>query len=126
MTAFELGTAHTCSNALDDQVAFEFGDCAEDDDNRTAQRAARVDILAERNELDAKVIRSSSTSRKCFTERATRSNALGQSTHADAILKRPHHSLASLQCAPVVASSRLRSTVLVATAGLAIRAIPLR
>jgi hypothetical protein len=55
-TAFELGTAHTCSNALDDQVAFESRDRANDDDDGAAQRTARVDVFAERDELDAEVV----------------------------------------------------------------------
>ena len=51
--AFEFGTAHPGADALDDQVAFEFCDRADDHDDGSAECSAGVDIFAERDELDA-------------------------------------------------------------------------
>ena len=43
MPAFQLRLKrHTGLNAFDDEVALEFGDCRDDDDNCAAQRAAPV------------------------------------------------------------------------------------
>ena len=53
VTSFEPGAPHAGAHPLDDQVAFEFGDGADDDDDGPAQRAAGVDLLAEADELDA-------------------------------------------------------------------------
>jgi len=50
--ALELGAPHAGAHPLDDQVAFEFGDRADDHHDGAAQRAARVDLLAEAHELD--------------------------------------------------------------------------
>ncbi len=50
--AFEPGAPHTGADPLDDQIAFKLGYCSDDDDDGAAQWAARVDLLAERNELD--------------------------------------------------------------------------
>lgn len=50
--AFEPGAAHTCPHPLDDEVAFEFGDGADDDNDRSAERPSGVDLLAEADELD--------------------------------------------------------------------------
>ena len=47
VTAFEAGAPHAGAHPLDDQVAFEFGDGADDDHDGAAQRAAGVDLLAE-------------------------------------------------------------------------------
>ena len=56
MAAFEPGSPHAGTHPLDDQRAFEFSDRADDDDDSPAQRAARVDLLAKRDELDSQVI----------------------------------------------------------------------
>ncbi len=52
MLALELGAPHAGAHPLDDQVAFQFGDGADDDHHRPAQRSARVDIFPEADELD--------------------------------------------------------------------------
>src|SRR4051794_30352028 len=49
---FEPGAPHAGAHPLDNKVAFELGDGADDDYYGAAQRAAGVDLLAERNELD--------------------------------------------------------------------------
>ena len=54
--AFEPGAAHAGPDALDDEVALELGDGADDDHNRAAQRAARVEVLTEADELDLEVV----------------------------------------------------------------------
>ena len=54
--AFELGAPHAGADPLDDQVALELGDRADDDDDGAAQRAAGVDLLAEADELDVEPV----------------------------------------------------------------------
>ncbi len=54
--AFELGAAHAGAHPLDDQVALQFGDRADDHHDGAAQRAARVDLLAEADELDVEPV----------------------------------------------------------------------
>ena len=54
--AFEPGPAHAGPDPFDDQVALELGDGADDDHDGAAQRAARVDLLAEADELDVQVV----------------------------------------------------------------------
>src|ERR1035437_6599673 len=54
--AFELGPPHASAHSLDDQAAFEFGDCADDYDDCPAQRPAGVDLLAEADELDVQPV----------------------------------------------------------------------
>ena len=53
MSAFEPGAPHAGAHPLDDQVAFQLSDGSDDDDDGPAQRAAGVDVLSERDELDA-------------------------------------------------------------------------
>ena len=50
--AFEPGTAHAGFHSLDDQITLEFCDRSDDHDQGAAQRAACVDLFAERDELD--------------------------------------------------------------------------
>ena len=50
--AFETGATHAGTHALDDQVALKFGDGADDHHDGPAQRAAGVDLLSERDELE--------------------------------------------------------------------------
>jgi hypothetical protein len=52
VAALELGAPHAGAHSLDDQVAFEFGDGADDDDDGAAKRATGVDLFAEADELD--------------------------------------------------------------------------
>ncbi len=54
--AFETGTPHAGPDTLDDQVTFKFGDCADDDYDAPAQRAAGIDLLAETGILNAQVV----------------------------------------------------------------------
>ena len=56
VTAFEPGAPHAGADPLDDQVAFQFGDGADDDHDGAAQRAAGVDLFAERDELDVEPV----------------------------------------------------------------------
>ena len=51
--AFEFGAAHPGADTLDDEVAFELRDRADDHDDSSAECSAGVDIFAERDELDA-------------------------------------------------------------------------
>ena len=50
--AFEPGAPHAGAHPLDDQVAFQFGDGADDDHDGPAQRAAGIDIFPEADVLD--------------------------------------------------------------------------
>ena len=54
--AFEAGAPHAGTDSLDDQVAFELGDRSDDHDDGAAQWAARVDLLAEADELDVEPV----------------------------------------------------------------------
>ena len=56
MPSFELGSPHAGSHPLDDQRTFQFGDRSDDDDDGAAQRAARIDLLTEADELDVEVV----------------------------------------------------------------------
>ena len=49
--AFKARAPHAGAHSLDDQVAFEFGDGADDHDESAAQRATGVDIFPEADEL---------------------------------------------------------------------------
>ena len=52
VATFKTSAPHAGAHSLDDEVAFEFRDRSDDDDDGAAQRAARVDLLAETYELD--------------------------------------------------------------------------
>src|ERR1035438_10483496 len=52
VAAFKAGAPHAGAHSLDDQVAFEFGDGADDDYDGPAQRAAGIDIFPEADVLD--------------------------------------------------------------------------
>jgi hypothetical protein len=56
MPAFELCPAHACADPLDDQVALEFSDRADDYDYGPAQQAGCVDLLTEADELDVEPV----------------------------------------------------------------------
>jgi hypothetical protein len=56
VTTLELGAPHAGADALDDQVAFQFGDRSDDDHDSPAQGAAGVDLFAERDELDVEPV----------------------------------------------------------------------
>ena len=56
VTAFEAGAPHSGADPLDDQVAFKLGDCADDDDDGAAQRAAGIDLFTEADELDVEPV----------------------------------------------------------------------
>ena len=50
-TAFELSSPHTGTDSLDDQAAFEFSDCSDDNYDSPTQRSAGVDLFSEADEL---------------------------------------------------------------------------
>jgi len=54
--AFELGASHAGAHPLDDQVALEFSDCPDNDDDRPAQWPSRIDLLSEADELDVEAV----------------------------------------------------------------------
>ena len=56
MPAFEPGSPHAGAHPLNDQIAFQFGNGADDDDDGPAQRATGVDILPEADVFDPQVI----------------------------------------------------------------------
>ena len=56
VAALELGAPHAVAHPLDDQVAFELGDGADDDHDGPAQRAADVDVFPEAGELDLETV----------------------------------------------------------------------
>ena len=51
--AFEASAPHAGAHPFDDEVALKFSDGADDDYDGSAQRTAGVDLLPERDELDA-------------------------------------------------------------------------
>ena len=53
--AFELGPPHSRPHPLDDEAPLQLSNHPDDDDDRPAQGAAGVDLLAERDELDVEV-----------------------------------------------------------------------
>ena len=56
VAAFEPGAPHAGAHPLDDQVAFELGDGADDDHDGAAQRPAGVDLFTETDELDFEAV----------------------------------------------------------------------
>src|ERR1022692_1269736 len=50
--SFEAGAPHAGAHSLDDQVALEFGDGADDDNDSPAQWAGGIDAFPEGDELD--------------------------------------------------------------------------
>ena len=52
VAAFEACAPHAGAYPLDDQVAFEFGNGADDDNDGSSQRPAGVDVFPEGDELD--------------------------------------------------------------------------
>ena len=54
--ALEPGAPHAGAHPLDDQVAFQFGDGADDDHDGAAQRATGIDIFPEADVLDLEPI----------------------------------------------------------------------
>ena len=75
VASFELGAAHTSSNPFDDQRAFELCDRADDDDDSAPSAPPVWIFLAKLRNSMLRWLSSSSTSRKCFTEPARRSQA---------------------------------------------------
>src|ERR1035438_869258 len=53
--AFELGAPHSGAHPLDNKVALQFGDGADDHDHGPAQRAAGVDVLPEADKLEVEM-----------------------------------------------------------------------
>ena len=56
MPALQPGAAHPCPYPFDDEIAFQLGDGADDDDDGPPERTAGIDILAEADELDAEAV----------------------------------------------------------------------
>ena len=56
VAAFELCPPHAGPDPFDDQVALQFGDRSDDDDNSSAQRTSGIDLLAEADELDVEPV----------------------------------------------------------------------
>ena len=54
--AFQPGTPHAGFNTLDNEVALQFGNRADDDHHGSAQRPAGVDVLPEGNKLEAEMV----------------------------------------------------------------------
>jgi len=52
LTALKMGAPHAGTHPLDDEIAFQLGDCADDDHDVPAQRAAGVDVFLEADVLD--------------------------------------------------------------------------
>ena len=52
----QAGAPHAGTNPLDDQVAFQFRDGADDDHYGAAQWSAGIDLFAEADELDVEPI----------------------------------------------------------------------
>ncbi len=80
VSAFELGAAHAGANTLDNQVAFELHNGADNHYDRPTQWAAGVDLFLKLTNSTLRRFSSSSTSRKCFTDRARRSEAQTRTT----------------------------------------------
>ena len=56
MLALELGAPHTGAHPLDDQVALQLSDGADDDHHRPPQRSSGVDIFPEADQLNLYMI----------------------------------------------------------------------
>src|SRR5664280_1007962 len=56
MTSFKFGPPHAGAHPFDDQATLELGDGADDNHDRSSQRAAGVDLLAEGDELDVEPV----------------------------------------------------------------------
>src|ERR1700756_5169085 len=56
VSTLELGAPHTGAHPLDDQVAFEFRDGADDDYDGSAQRPSGIELFAEADELDVEPV----------------------------------------------------------------------
>ena len=56
VAAFQLGAAHASAQPLDDEVAFEFRNGADDHDDGPAQWACGVELLPETDKLDMEMI----------------------------------------------------------------------
>ena len=50
------GAPRAGAHSLDNQVAFEFGNSADDDDDGSAQRSASIDIFPEADVLDVEPV----------------------------------------------------------------------
>ena len=52
LLSFEPGTPHSGAHSLDDQIAFQFSDGADDDHDSPAQRSAGIDVFPRADVLD--------------------------------------------------------------------------
>jgi hypothetical protein len=56
VSPLQPGAAHSCPHPFDDEIAFEFCDSADDDDDGPPERIAGIKILAEADELDVEMV----------------------------------------------------------------------
>jgi len=56
MPALQPGAAHPCPYPFDDEVAFQFRDGADDDDDGPSQRATGIEVLPKTYELDLQMV----------------------------------------------------------------------
>ena len=56
VSALELGSPHSGTNPLDDQISFQFSDRSDDHYDGSPQRAAGIDLLTEAEELDVQPV----------------------------------------------------------------------
>ena len=56
MASFQARSSHAGANAFDNQTALEFRNGTNDNDDRSAQRAAAVDVFSKREELDSEAV----------------------------------------------------------------------
>jgi len=56
LTTFETGAPHAGAHPLDNKVAFQLGDGADDYDQGATERAAGVDVFAKADELDLQAV----------------------------------------------------------------------
>jgi len=80
VASFETGPPHAGADPLDNKVAFQLRDGADDDGEGTAQRAAGVDLLAEADELDVEPVQLVEHFEEVFHDLAIRSEAQTRST----------------------------------------------
>src|SRR5258708_39673712 len=56
MPSLQPGAAHSCPHPFDDEIPFEFCDCADDDHDGPPKRAAGIEVLAKPDELVVEMI----------------------------------------------------------------------
>ena len=90
--SLQPGPSHAGAHPFDNQVTFQLGNGADDDDNGAAERPACVDVLAEAYELDVEVAQFV----EYFQEVADRSGQAVKSPQTRTISKRLRRASASI------------------------------